>query len=215
MVTTVIGELKNEVENNIFDKYDTAIANAINDSTETCSRWGWPVNREDRPAGGYHYSTYKAICRRNGVYTNAQGPHDWNTTLSDPMLKVIAGGWERTFSRRSPIALTTFTRNAHNLLKAFHHEINKRALKIGVAFAGLDTLRMQLETYEHTFKDLATTTIEAINTQQKDINREFIPVIGRAMIGGYDACTNESGRTNHFWLVFKANFQKELAHTGG
>ena len=197
VVTTAIGELKNEVENNIFDKYDTAIANAINESTETCTKWGRPVNREDRAAGGLYWGTYKAICRRNGVYTNPQGPHDWNTALSDPMLKAIAGGWERTFSRRSPAALAAFARNAHNLLKALHHEINERALKVGLALPGLDTLRMQLETYEHTFKDLATATIEVINTQQKDINREFVPVIGRAMVAGYDACANESGNTSH------------------
>ena len=39
------------------------------------SVWGWKVNREDRTAGGYYFSTYKTICRRNGEYSNAQSPH--------------------------------------------------------------------------------------------------------------------------------------------
>ena len=54
---------------------ETAISNATNDSIETALKWGAPVNRENRAAGGLHWSTYKAICRRNGIYTNGQGPH--------------------------------------------------------------------------------------------------------------------------------------------
>lgn len=54
---------------------ETAISNASNIAVETALQWGAPVNRENRAAGGLHWSTYKAICRRNGIYSNAQGPH--------------------------------------------------------------------------------------------------------------------------------------------
>ncbi len=54
---------------------ETAVANATKDSIATALKWGAPVNREDRAAGGLHWSTYKAICRRNGIYSNGQGPH--------------------------------------------------------------------------------------------------------------------------------------------
>lgn len=40
------------------------------------------VNRENRAQGGFLHSTYKAICCRRGVFTNAQGTHDFNMQLS-------------------------------------------------------------------------------------------------------------------------------------
>lgn len=55
-------------------------------------------------------------------------------------------------------------------------------------------LQQQLQVYEDIFKDLAATTKDALNTQQKDINREFVPVIETAMTAAYDVCTAESGK---------------------
>lgn len=86
-------DLSEEFKDNIFDKYgmriflflvgadgtnvesDPAIANAAQMASTTAQHWGSKVNREDRAAGGYCWSTYKAICRRNGEFSNAQGPH--------------------------------------------------------------------------------------------------------------------------------------------
>ncbi|MCJ1387289.1 hypothetical protein MMC18_000130 [Xylographa bjoerkii] len=193
IISTVIKDLKDELAVNIYDKYETAVAHAVLTATQTSYDWGRPVNREDRAAGGYYWSSYKAVCRRNGVYSNAQGPHDWNQALSDPMLKVLAGGWERTFTRRSPAVLSGLAKNAGNLFKAFHRDIDARARKIGASVAGLHMLQQQLQVYEDIFKDLAATTKESINNQQKDINREFVPVIEEAMGEAYEICTNERG----------------------
>ncbi|MCJ1384792.1 hypothetical protein MMC17_007910 [Xylographa soralifera] len=193
IISTVVKDLKNELADNIYDKYETAVANALIKATQTSSDWGRPVNREDRAAGGYFWSSYKAVCRRNGIYSNAQGPHDWNQALSDPMLKVLAGGWERTFTRRSPAVLSGLAKNAGNLFKAFHRDIDARARKTGASVAGLHMLQQQLQVYEDIFKDLSATTKESIDNQQKDINREFVPVIEKAMAEAYEVCTNERG----------------------
>lgn len=52
---------------------DPAIASAEDKASDTATGWGAKVNRDNRAAGGYYWSTYKAICRRNGVYSNGQG----------------------------------------------------------------------------------------------------------------------------------------------
>ena len=95
MVEQCSRELKEELQDNIYDKYgqyqlyrlfkigsrqlihvpDNSITNAEHNASATATHWGAPVSRADRAAGGYFWSTYKAICRRNGVYSNAQGPH--------------------------------------------------------------------------------------------------------------------------------------------
>ena len=54
---------------------ETAISNAVEDAISTALKWGSLVNRDNRAEGGVAWPTYKAICRRNGTYVNAQGPH--------------------------------------------------------------------------------------------------------------------------------------------
>ena len=48
-------ELQDEFQDNIYDKYETAISPAFSQSINTALHWGDKVNRDDRPAGGYHY----------------------------------------------------------------------------------------------------------------------------------------------------------------
>ena len=140
-----------------------------------------PVNRGDRASGGLCWSTYKAICRRNGVYTNGQGPHEWNAQLAEPMLRILAGGWEKTFSRRLPLVMASFSRNSSTALRNFHRDVEARARNLGSNIAGLSMLEHQVSNYENLLKDLSAVVKVTISTAQKDINREFIPVIERAV----------------------------------
>lgn len=89
--------------------------------------------------------------------------------------------------------MTVFTREASRLLREFHGDVNSRASKVGAGVAGLRMLQQQLAVYENIIKDLATTIKGTINTTQKDINREFTPVVERAMAAAYDACVAEAG----------------------
>lgn len=61
----------------------------------------------------------------------------------------------------------------------------------GTGIARIAMLRQQLQIYEDIFKELATSTKEAINTQQKEVNRAFVPVIAGAMHDAYEVCVNE------------------------
>lgn len=109
------------------------------------------------------------------------------------MIKQLAAGWEKTFSRRIPVVTQAFARNAAARLKTFHHDIEARARKIGAGIAGLSMLSQQVPAYEAIFKDFSSSVKETILAHQKEINREFVPVIAQHMEDAYDACTNESG----------------------
>ena len=89
--------------------------------------------------------------------------------------------------------MTVFTREASKLLTEFHRDVNSRVSKVGAGLAGLHMLQQQLGVYENIIKDLANTVKGTINNTQKDINREFTPVIERAMTAAYDACAAEAG----------------------
>lgn len=193
VVTSACKELLSEFQDNIFDKYETAVNNAAYEASNIAELWGSPVNRENRAAGGYCWSTYKAITRRMGIYSNAHGPHEWNQQLAEPMMKVIASGWEKTFSRRLPMVMAGFVREASKLLQAFHRDVESRARKVGLGIAGLHGLKQQLEVYESILKDLSNAAKEMINNNQKETNRAFVPVIQEAMGPAYDACVAECG----------------------
>lgn len=114
---------------------------------------------------------------------------------AEPMMKLLASGWEKVFSRRSPIVMASFARKAAACLKKFHKDIEARARQIGTGIAGLHMLQQQVGNYENILKDLSATVKDTINTNQKEINREFVPVIEQAMAAAYEACVEERGKS--------------------
>ncbi|KAL8853712.1 MAG: hypothetical protein Q9221_001523 [Calogaya cf. arnoldii] len=185
--------LNEELADGIYDRYETAIQAAMFNAINTTNHWGAPVDRQDRAAGGFYWSTYKAICRRNGCYTNAQGTHNFNKQLIEPMVKIIAPGWEKVFTRRVASVLNNFTKSIPAILLKFHREIEDRARKIGTGLASLAMLSHQMSVYEQVMKDAAASTKDMIITRQKDINREFTPVLEGIMQPSYEWCEAERG----------------------
>lgn len=100
----------------------------------------------------------------------------------------------RTFLRRMPIVLSSFICKAASIIQAFHQDISSQAVKVGAGLAGLHMLQQQLGVYESLLKDLMNIVKDVINTCQKDINREFTPIIADHMIPAYEGCAQESGK---------------------
>ncbi|KAL9025304.1 MAG: hypothetical protein Q9196_005847, partial [Gyalolechia fulgens] len=207
-------ELNDELQDNIFDKYETAIQNATGDSIFTAAGWGAPVDRGNRAAGGLYWATYKAICRRSGVFTNAQGPHDWNAQLTEPMIKMIAPGWEKVFTRRVQAVMNNFSKTAQAILRQFHSNIEDRARKIGTGLASLSMLSQQIRIYDQILNDFAAATKHMIITRQKDINREFVPVIEHIMQPSYGWCSAEVGPGQFMRMkAYMSNHVEQERHT--
>ncbi|KAK4697322.1 hypothetical protein P7C70_g8231, partial [Phenoliferia sp. Uapishka_3] len=45
-----------------------------------------------------HWGSYRATTRRNGVFTNAKGAHNFNEALCKPLIEQLSACWERTFA---------------------------------------------------------------------------------------------------------------------
>jgi len=56
------------------------------------------VNRENRAAGGLHFSTYRATTHRMGTFKSpTSGLVDFNSDLVGPMYESIMVVWDRVF----------------------------------------------------------------------------------------------------------------------
>ncbi|KAF9636827.1 hypothetical protein BFW01_g7723 [Lasiodiplodia theobromae] len=188
VVNETLSGLSEALTENIYDKYDRAIANASDASISTAEGWGKPRNQ-----GGLHFGTYRATTRRNGVFSGASGPRDFNGELAEPMIKQIATGWERAFQRALPAQLDKFKTNTLEVLTKFHNTVTKRASDLGVSPAIVAGLSRQLNNTQ----PFLTAQIEAIKTMmteaQREVNREFTPVIAAAMEHAYELCNGERG----------------------
>ena len=129
------------------------------------------------------------------MFQNAQGPHDWNAQLIEPVIKAISSGWEKTFSRRVSKILCSFASKAANSIRSFHSGVEARASRNGGALATLQMVSHQLYNYREVFKDLCNANAATVVAQAKEINRMFEPVITEAVGPAYAACTEERGMT--------------------
>jgi len=60
-VQACLQEVKESLSENIYDKFDQVIKAAVNEANTTAAKWGAPINRENRAAGGLHWGTYKLV----------------------------------------------------------------------------------------------------------------------------------------------------------
>ncbi|KAG9597087.1 hypothetical protein KCU86_g8346, partial [Aureobasidium melanogenum] len=150
---------------------------------------GWGAHRSE---GGLYWATYKAVVRRQGVFTGSGGLSDFNAQLTEPIYRHLANGWEKAFQRRLPHILKACAKGFSNDLRAFHKAIEVHSFSHG-GNPRLGLLSQQLSNYEAVFNDLGSKTTELINERQRDINREFTPNVCNAMLVVYNICTAEAG----------------------
>ncbi|KAL1632351.1 hypothetical protein SLS56_003766 [Neofusicoccum ribis] len=79
------------------------------------------------------------------------------------------------------------------VLKNFHITVTKRANEIGVSIASIAMLSQQLNNYGPFLEAQVHTMKELMTTFQREVNREFTPVIAAAMEHAYDLCASECG----------------------
>ncbi|KAI1623100.1 hypothetical protein EDD37DRAFT_565877 [Exophiala viscosa] len=192
-VTNVINGLAEELQDKVYDGYPAATSAAKSQANDTARKWGLPVNRDDRSAGGLYWATYKAVVRREGCFTGSGGCHNFNEQLVEPVIRHIAGPWESVFARRMPGILNGLPLNAGRVLTDFHNDIERRAVRNGASIASFQMLKHQIPVYKETLKDAMNEARGRITEKQRDINREFEPQISAHMLEIYDACTREAG----------------------
>lgn len=192
-ITGIVNGITDELQEKIYDAFSIATSAAQAQANDTVFKWGAPVDRDNRAAGGFVWSTYKAICRRDGVFTNSTGTHNFNEQLVEPVIRQLTGPWESVFARRIPGILNSLPVRAGQILMSFHNDVERRALRNGASIASFQMLKHQISTYKETLKEAMNEARGAITTKQRDINREFEPRITECMMDAYLECVLEHG----------------------
>ncbi|THW66536.1 hypothetical protein D6D19_09307 [Aureobasidium pullulans] len=186
-VKDTLTQIREAMNENVFENCNTAINAASNTALPTSQGWG-----AHKSQGGLPWSTYKAVVRRQGVWTGSLGLSDFNAQLTEPVYKILGNGWEKAFHRRLPQILKACSKGFANDLRAFHTTIEKHSFSHG-GNPRLGLLAQQLTNYEAVFSDLANRMVDLINERQRDINREFTPNVCNSMLTIYNTCAAEVG----------------------
>ncbi|KAK1957604.1 hypothetical protein LY78DRAFT_741803 [Colletotrichum sublineola] len=187
-VDDCVAAVRDALSEGIYDFFDQSIPAASEAAVPTASRWG-----AHRSEGGMFWATYKATCRRSGVYSGASGPCDFNAELFEPISRQLATGWERAFQRRLPQALEGFAMNARLLLDKFHRNAVSDSQERGNNYAGINMLSNQLRTHTARLKEIPAMIRTVVQELQREASRGFHPVIQQDMQPAYDICVAESG----------------------
>ncbi|KAI1302789.1 hypothetical protein F5Y03DRAFT_396306 [Xylaria venustula] len=180
--------IRSAINEQIFENISTSMPLAIEAAPDTAYSWGAP-----RGEGGLFWATYKATCRRQGVYCGAAGPRDFNQELFDPISRNLATGWERAFQRRIPSILNVFAKEVADKLRHFHQTAKARAEQRRINATGVITLSSQIQTHIRTVESIPEIARQKITELQRDASRQFTPTITQAMNNAYTTCTNEYG----------------------
>ncbi|KAF4235107.1 hypothetical protein CNMCM6457_003404 [Aspergillus fumigatiaffinis] len=135
-----------------------------------------------------HWSTYRAICRRSGVWKG----YNWNSEVAHPMLEYIRSYWIRTFNEEIPLHLQIFSQNTGTCLDIFHKNIVSSADE-NIAQQNNTKLQKSLDTATNSLRHQVKETEASLRIQQKTANRLFVGVVAAELERTFWQCANEAG----------------------
>ncbi|EAW23182.1 uncharacterized protein NFIA_018830 [Aspergillus fischeri NRRL 181] len=135
-----------------------------------------------------HWSTYRAICRRSGVWKG----YNWNSEVAHTMLDYIRSYWIRTFNEEIPLHLEIFSLNTKTCLHIFHKSVVSSADE-SIARRNNAKLQKTLGTATASLKHQLKKTEASLRKRQKTANRLFVGAIAAELEGTFWQCANEAG----------------------
>ncbi|KAI0889628.1 uncharacterized protein GGS22DRAFT_182973 [Annulohypoxylon maeteangense] len=176
-----------DFEIDIYRGVDAGVIRARRAAPAVATSWGVPKSQ-----GGVTWSTYRAVCRRNGYFEGATGINNFNQDLFRPMSRTIIQRWDNTFQNRVPNTFREFVARNKNELDRFHVALNAQFQK-RTDIAKFTALLGQVSTYKRSVHQLSIHWRKQITMVQRDANRQFIPAIRTAMLPAYQICAVEQG----------------------
>ncbi|GFF30677.1 hypothetical protein IFM58399_02648 [Aspergillus lentulus] len=172
----LFASLRRTFAGNILQKLENACQHGTQGFREVVANWNEEV----------HWSTYRAICRRSGVWKG----YNWNSKVAHPMLEYIRSYWIRMVNEEIPLHLQIFSQNIGTCLDIFHKHIVSSADET-IAHQNNTELQKTLGTAANSLRHQVKETEESLRIQQKTANRLFIGVIAAELEGTFWRCANQ------------------------
>lgn len=194
--------MRHAISDCIYTSFDRLLPEARALAPGICQGWGGPPKDN-----GLAWATYKATCKRHGIYAGASGARNTNQELFDPVSKNLSIVWDKAFQHRLPVAVDSFAQDIQEHLAHFHRLVTSSS---GGNRPGVRTLDAQLRTRQHGVGSYPAVVTKMLQELQKTANRSFVPEIQRGMVPGYEAALAETGKGS--FLRMK---QRMLEHVQG
>ncbi|KAI0010153.1 hypothetical protein F4779DRAFT_578938 [Xylariaceae sp. FL0662B] len=189
VLETLVHECENILTKQLFDRLESSVITATKEATFIANKWPKRPERD----GGLPYPSYKATCRRIGVFSGKYGPKDFNEELVNPLKQNLANTWEDTFEQKIPQALDKFVEVVEKRLQSFHGVVKARMGKAST-FADQTILQTQLRARTNGTKHAVRSFKRDLTALRREAHREFTPGIMQRMRGTYMACAEEKGK---------------------
>ncbi|KAK7749363.1 hypothetical protein SLS62_008215 [Diatrype stigma] len=177
------------ITNKLFKRLQSSVAKAIKKAPKIAEKWPSYAKGD----GGLPCLSYRATCRRMGVFSGKNGPRDFNEDLIFPLKQRLANSWEQSFTKKIPEALEKFTKTTEKLMRSLHKHI-KAQLQQKSTFTSINILQTQLQARAEGLTHMAKEFNGDVTTLQREANRGFHPAIMGAMSKTYQDCAEECGR---------------------
>lgn len=179
------------VKSRIFQVLPAASDAAQDRAMITVEKWG--KSPKDPVEPGLYYSTFKAVCRRDGAYTNPRKAYNFGADLLDPFMQKIDAQWNSVFDAALKSRFIRAVKQCAEKLKTFV-ETFQSSLEAGCASENTKaTFEEQQVRFAKSLGRTLKLAKKEIDKEQKEANRLFEECIEAAMKSVYRACTQESG----------------------
>ncbi|RAL00728.1 uncharacterized protein BO80DRAFT_465201 [Aspergillus ibericus CBS 121593] len=195
-------DLEKIFRENVTNDLDRAACWATLQFPQTVSRWNGPEKD-----GGLHWQTYRATCRRYGVFRDK----DMNKELAEPMLDKIVGGWIRAFEILIPQAFLELTETMDRTLCVFHKDAIDPQ-KDSLANEAKIMLDGTVRAYQKSIRQLLKQPQSNLKAQQKENSRMISDVIATELSRVYEECVAQAGKGT---LARMRDIMKQQAKVNG
>ncbi|QRD89023.1 hypothetical protein F9C07_2219405 [Aspergillus flavus] len=173
-----IDSLRHEFEKTIIRRFDPAMKHASEKIPGIISGWNAP-----RSEGGLHIQTYRATCRRRGMFREL----DWNQQLVNPLLKRVIQGWTTMFNEKVPGHFFQLKGDLAEILEQYHRR----------AIALVERRSVTKESKDMLDKALSI-CCKSMGEQLGKINRMFAETIRTKLMPTYEECAEQKGESLQF-----------------
>jgi hypothetical protein len=139
--------------------------------------------------------TWKAICRRKGVFKNSKKiPYDWNEDFSGAYITPLALAWNLVWHNHLSRYHTTLSEKLIEALRTFSRDLDKSASPIcGTGYKPLKTILAQVPHLEDQIRSKVAVSLKFGKDEATKILEEITPVVKTHLIDFYEKCVEEKG----------------------